>query len=121
MFQNFNNFDFMFNRMAQKLTITTTSSGGYDDEGYPIKSEDSSVEVNEPLFNTQNPNTSYTNTDGGQYPTSQLYWSSKHSEFDKGTKVTSEKGITYEVTAKSEDIGAELTYYTLKKVGDENE
>lgn len=118
MFQNFGNFSFMFDRLSQPLKVISQGKQGYDDLGQPIKNKPVTIEVNEPIVNSQNPNVTYTNTDGGSYPTTTMYWQSNHGEFKKGTIVETQNGTQYQVTSQADDIGAGLFYYTLKKVGE---
>ncbi|UQS85781.1 hypothetical protein MOO46_07560 (plasmid) [Apilactobacillus apisilvae] len=115
MIETFNDFSFMFNKLKQPLTITKVDTNGVDEDGYPTKSEQS-IDVVEPIINSQNPNTSSTNIDGGYYSTTTLYWVSRHGEFDKETKVKTNEN-EYKVTAKAEVL-PKLFYYTIKKVED---
>lgn len=118
MFQNYSSFEFMFENLAQDITVVTTRQVQDDDLGTTTYEDTSKVHLREPILNTQNPNVTYSNTDGGQYPTTVYYWESKHPEFNKGDKVITTDN-QFKVTAKATDVAGKLWFYTLKRVGDD--
>ncbi|CAI2679534.1 hypothetical protein [Apilactobacillus apinorum] len=116
MIQTFGAYKFMFNRLKQPLTITKHSQNGYDDAGYPIKTSQESLQVNEPIVNSQNPNMTFPSMDGGQYSTDTLYWISRHGDFTKEDQVKSEDG-EYKVTGRAKVL-PKLFFYTIKRIDD---
>lgn len=119
MFQNFDNFAFMNDQLAEALTVTIPgqNTGQTDDLGRPIMGDPIIKQVNEPIINTVNPNMTYSQEDGGQLPVGTLYWLSHLSGCPKGTKVKRANDVSYEVINHADDIQAGLVYYQIKEVG----
>lgn len=121
MFDNFNNFDFMGNMLAEPLTITVPGEDTRtrDDHGDPIIEGPVVKEVNEAIVNTTNPNMQNGMTIGGTQPVGTLYWRSATSGYPNHTVVVrqAQPTIKYEVISYADDLAAGLTYYQLKEVG----
>lgn len=119
-FDSFGSFDFMFDNLAQDITVITTTEVEDEDLGTTSRQVSKQLQLKEPILNTQNPNITYSNADGGQYPTTVYYLESKHSEFNKGDEVKTATDH-FKITAKADDVASGLWFYTLKRVGDDNE
>lgn len=118
-FQNFGNFGFMNDMLAEDLTITIPGhdTGDSDELGRPIMAPATAKKVHEPIVNSTNPNMTYTPEFGGQLPVGTLYWLSGLVGCPKGTKVQRASGATYEVINHGDDFAAGRVYYQLKEVG----
>lgn len=114
--QTFSSYKFLFDKLAQPLTITVKGEQTIDDSGFPINEHDHVLKLNEPLINVSNPNTIFTNIDGGQFETTSICWVSRHKEFTKGTKVATDDN-EYQVVSKAEVL-PNLVYYQLKAVSE---
>lgn len=116
MFETFDNYAFMFDTWKQPLKITSYVDGRIDESGYPIQGTEKSIDVVEPIINTQNPNYVPNNGEAGQYTSISTNWVSRHGEFNKGTKVlVKSTNIEYKVINKAEVL-PKLFYYAIKKV-----
>lgn len=120
LFDSFGGFEFMFDNLAQDITVITTTEVVDNDLGTTSRKANQEVKLHEPILNTQNPNVTYSNADGGQYPTTVYYLESKHSEFNKGDEVITANNH-FKITAKADDVASGLWFYTLKRVGDDND
>ncbi len=118
-FDSFNGFDFMFDNLAQDITVITTVELEDEDLGTVKRVANQKIKLHEPILNTQNPNVTYQGADGGQYPTTVYYLESRHSEFKKGDEVVTTNNH-FKITAKADDVASGLWYYTLKRVGDDD-
>lgn len=118
-FDSFGGFDFMFDNLVQDITVITTTEVEDEDLGTTSRKANQAIKLHEPILNTQNPNVTYSNTDGGQYPTTVYYLESKHSEFNKGDEVKT-KDNHFKITGKADDVASGLWFYTLKRVGDDD-
>lgn len=118
-FDSFGGFEFMFDNLAQDITVITTAEVEDTDLGTTSRKANQEVKLHEPILNTQNPNITYSNSDGGQLETTVYYLESKHSEFNKGDEVRT-KDNHFKITAKADDVASGLWFYTLKRVGDDN-
>lgn len=119
LFDSFGGFEFMFDNLAQDITVITTTEVVDNDLGTTIRKANQEIKLHEPILNTQNPNVTYSNADGGQYPTTVYYLESKHSEFNKGDEVKT-KDNHFKITGKADDVASGLWFYTLKRVGDDD-
>lgn len=127
-FQNFNSFQFMFDRSKQPIHVTVPvkdhklTAKDYDDAGDLIKLTGAEYDLVEPVVksttNTQtDPGTSFQIEDGGPVKLAQMEWVSLHSDFTRGTIVTvKESGNSYKVVSYTHDELAGLTTYYLKAV-----
>lgn len=118
-FDNFGSFDFMYGLLSQDITVITTTEVKDDDLGTTSRKANQKVQLKEPILNTQNPNITYSNADGGQLSTTVYYLESKHSEFNKGDEVIT-KDNHFKITGKADDVAGGLWFYTLKRVGDDD-
>lgn len=118
-FDSFGGFEFMFDNLAQDITVITTAEVEDEDLGTTSRKANQEVKLHEPILNTQNPNITYSNSDGGQLETTVYYLESKHSELNKGDEVIT-KDNHFKITAKADDVASGLWFYTLKRVGDDN-
>ncbi|MCT2883681.1 hypothetical protein [Lentilactobacillus parabuchneri] len=118
-FQNFNDFAYMNDQLAEDLTITVIGkdTGETDDLGKPIMGPNVVYHVSEVITNTTNPNMTYSQEDGGQLPVGTLYWLSHMVACPKGTIVQRSNGSKYEVVNHADDLAAGMTYYQIKEVG----
>lgn len=121
MFDNFDNFAFMNDMLAEPLTVTIAGkqTGTRDAHGQPIKDPDTTRHVDEPIVNTTNPNLNFNAGIGGELPVGTLYWLSDFNDVPKDTKVVRDNhpDITYTVINRGDDIAAGKTYYQIKEVG----
>jgi len=121
MFDNFDNFSFIDDMLAEPLTITVpgVDTRKRDEHGHPIIEEAKTFKVEEAIVNNTNPNFQIDMGVGGTQTVGTLYWRSKTSGYPKGTQVVRDEqpNIDYEVTAYADDPAAGLTYYSLKEVG----
>ena len=121
MFQNFNQFGFMFDRLAQPLKVYVPVDGKKRNKlGLPATSDDAyekPLSVTEPIVSNSNPNLTYHNAGGGQVSVGELYWTSKHDGYPLGTKVQTSDGHEYKVISHGLDMPAGLTYYQVQEVG----
>ena len=121
MFDNFMNFAFAQDMVAEPLTVTVhgRDSGKRDEHGQPVKATDQVLHVNEGITNSTNPNLSFNMVDGGQMPVGTLYWLSHTPHLPKGTTVVRdvEPSVQYQTINSGADIQAGLTYYQLKEMG----
>lgn len=119
-FQNFNNFRFMYDNLAQDITVTTITEDIDDDLGTTKPKASKTVHLHEPILNTLVPNDSYGNADGGQISTTTYKWESKHGDFDKGDQVETSLYGQFKVTDKATDVAGGLYEYTLQRIGDDD-
>lgn len=127
-FQNFNGFKYMRDRLKTPLRIVvrkTDSDPSYDNLGNLIKSDPEVYEVEEPLqlatSNTANNfGTTYPNSDGGVVPVNTIFWISKQfHRLPKGTLVIDlVHSITYQVVEVTDNPVSGLSYYALKNTDD---
>ncbi|WP_214464530.1 hypothetical protein [Levilactobacillus brevis] len=122
-FQNLNTFHFMFDRNKEPLTIKPyLGNDGSDPLGLGGQSWGTPRDVVEPLTTTSNPAITYQQGSGGEMEVSILVWSSRTSGYKKGTKVLRKNtGETYEVTGEAPLMHSQLTYYTLRRNGDDDD
>lgn len=122
-FKTLGTFHYMFDKEKEPLTITPYL--GKDDSdplglGKPEYGEP--IEVEEPITLTTNPAITYQQGSGGEMKVSILVWSSRTSGYKKGTKVYRQRtGETYTVTDSAALTHSQLTYYQLRRNGDEDD
>lgn len=127
-FQNFNRFQFMFDREKQSIHVVVPvkehllTAKDFDDAGDIIKPAPKEFDLVEPIVksttNTQtDPGTSFQDEAGGPVKVAQMEWVSHHDEFPRGTTVTVKaSGHAYQVESFTHDELAGLTTYYLKVV-----
>lgn len=116
MFDNFGGFAFAQDFAAQDLTVTySTTSKERDEHGQPIKHE-VTEDVHEQIVNNNNPNITFTATDGGQYGMGTLVWQSRLHDVPRGATLKPSGEPPYTVVAMAQDRMAGLTYYALKRL-----
>lgn len=119
MFQNFDNFAFMYDNLARHATVKIMGEVVDNDLGVTSTAPVKEVEINEPILNTLVPNDSYSTADGGQISTTVYQLESKHSEFNKNDEVITDDFGSFTIIDKSSDVAGGLFIYTLKRKGGE--
>lgn len=122
-FQNFDNFNFMFDEGKQPLTVTIieNNDGERDQHGDPLPRSKKTYHVDEPIINNTNPNLTYTNTDGGQQSTMSTVWESKAIKgAPRNTIVKDSHGHEFRVVGSLKVSFTGLFYYQLKETGDQS-
>lgn len=119
LFDSYDGFQFMYDTLKQDITIKQTKQVVDDDLGTTSSEEVSTTHIQAPIINTQNPNVSYSNADGGQYPTTVYYLWTRKSDLNKGDEVITSSDH-FKITAKADDVASGNWYYTLKHVGDDD-
>lgn len=118
MFDNFDNFAFMFDNLARDATVKVMGQV-VDDLGVSQPGVIKEVPIHEPILNTLVPNDSYSTADGGQINSTVYQLESKHSEFNKNDEVITDDFGSFVITDKSSDVAGGLFVYTLKRKGGE--
>ncbi|WP_130843987.1 hypothetical protein [Lactiplantibacillus mudanjiangensis] len=108
----------MYDQLAQPLTVRVpTGNQTRDKRGLPIEGFQPDKLVNEPLVSNADPNLTYHNAGGGQISVGTLYWESRTAGYPLGTLVITKPGQTYKVISHGLDVAANLTYYQVQGVG----
>lgn len=118
MFDNFDNFAFMFDSLARDATVKVMGQVA-DDLGVTQHAVVKEVPIHEPILNTLVPNDSYSTADGGQINSIVYQLESKHSDFNKNDEVITDGLGSFVITDKSTDVAGGLFIYTLKRKGGE--
>ncbi|VDG20631.1 hypothetical protein [Lactobacillus buchneri CD034] [Lactiplantibacillus mudanjiangensis] len=117
-FPNFGQFRFMYDQLAQPLTIRVpTGNQTRDERGLPAPEYQPDNHVNEPLVSNADPNLTYHNAGGGQIAVGNMYWESQTAGQPLGTLVITQQGQKYKVISHGLDVAAGLTYYQVQGVG----
>lgn len=119
MFQNFDNFAFMYDNLARDATVKIMGEVVDNDLGVTSTAPIKEVRIHEPILNTLVPNDSYSTADGGQISTTVYQLESKHSEFNKNDEVITDDFGSFTIIDKSSDVAGGLFIYTLKRKGGE--
>jgi len=108
----------MYDQLAQPLTIRVPTGGQTRDTlGLPSPEYQPDIQVNEPLVSNSDPNLTYHNAGGGQISVGNLYWESRTVGRPIGTLVITQQGQQYKVVSHGLDAAANLTYYQVQGVG----
>ncbi|VDG18782.1 hypothetical protein [Lactobacillus brevis] [Lactiplantibacillus mudanjiangensis] len=115
------NFDFMFNRTAEPLTITKTVNQSFDKLGRPVSTDSDPIHVKEPISISDNQAVRYQNSSGGEMQLTTINWVSKLPNMPKHTKVHRDTtDETFEVVSSSGVTRSGKVFYQLERVGDDN-
>lgn len=119
-FPNFNQFTFMYDQLAQPLTVRVPNgSNERDKRGLPVIGYKPDITVNEPLISNSDPNLTYHNAGGGQLAVGSMYWESRTTGYPLGTVVVTKTNHQYKVISHGLDVAANLTYYQVQEVGND--
>ena len=114
------NFDFMFNRTAEPLTITKPINQSFDKLGRPVSNDSEPIHVNEPISISDNQAIRYQNGSGGEVQLTMINWVSRLPNMPKHTKVYRDNTEeTFEVVSSSGVTRSGKVFYQLERVGDD--